>query len=205
MTQQILPMQFFKCDCRKSKHERHGKLRLMILVFFALNGFTKEAFSQDTDWNCESDQNGSWLCGINTTEVKEAYMPPNKNSQTEIDPSEPRVAPTNNLDWLEESHMSNVQKERLTENCCGAYIEPTRNYPDSDLDPKDAALRFSASKTEAFNENVAILEGDVQISQGYRQVRSDLAVMDQSSRNVSLTGNVPVSYTHLTLPTICSV
>ena len=190
MTQQILPMQFFKCDCRKSKHERHGKLRLMILVFFALNGFTKEAFSQDTDWNCESDQNGSWLCGINTTEIKEAYMPPNKNGQTEIDPSEPRVAPTNNLDWLEESHMSNVQKERLTENCCGAYIEPTRNYPDSELDPKDAALRFSASKTEAFNENVAILEGDVQISQGYRQVRSDLAVMDQSSRNVSLTGNV---------------
>ena len=171
-------------------HAKHDNLLLILLVFFALNGFVTETLSLDADWSCESDQNGSWLCGINATSVQEAYKPPNRSYETKIDPSEARVAPTNNLDWLEESDMSIAQKARLTENCCGAYIEPKRNYPDSDLDPEDAALRFSAGKTEAFNENVAILEGDVQISQGFRQVRSDLAVIDQNSRNVSLTGNV---------------
>ncbi len=170
--------------------EKHAKLSLMLFVFVVFIGSAKEAFSQDTDWSCESDQNGSWVCGTNIINIQEAYMPPNRSDRTNRDPSEARVAPTNNLDWLEESNMSTSQKEQLTDNCCGAYIEPKRNYTDSELDPEDAALRFSASKTEALNENIAILEGDVQISQGFRQVRSDLAVIDQKSRNVALTGNV---------------
>ena len=170
-------------------HEKHAKLSLMLFVF-VLFGPAKETFSQNADWSCESDQNGLWMCGANIINIEEAYMPPNSSNRANRDPSEARVAPTNNLDWLEESNMSTSQKEKLTDNCCGAYIEPERNYTDSELDPEDAALRFSASKTEAFNENIAILEGDVQISQGFRQVRSDLAVIDQKSRNVSLTGNV---------------
>ena len=95
-----------------------------------------------------------------------------------------------NLDWVEVDQMNEEQLQTVASNCCGAYIEPQRTYPDADLDPEQASLLVNANTTETLADNVALLDGDVQISQGYRQIRSNSARIDQTNRTVVLEGNV---------------
>ena len=122
--------------------------------------------------------------------ARTAYQPPGNAARQALEPSDDGGARSDNLDWVEAVDMNPEQRATVAANCCGAYIEPARQYADSDLDPEQAALRFSATKTDAIDNQSAVLEGDVQISQGYRQVRSDRASIDQQSRKVSLEGNV---------------
>ena len=103
---------------------------------------------------------------------------------------EPRVAEVRNLDWVKEGQMTEEQRRKVADNCCGAYIEPERDYPDADLNPEQASLLVNANTTETLPDNVALLDGDVQISQGYRQIRSNSARIDQTNRTVVLDGNV---------------
>ena len=107
-----------------------------------------------------------------------------------VNPDEPRVAAVRNLDWVEANQMTSEQRLQIANNCCGAYIEPERQYPDADLNPKQASLLVNANTTETLADNVALLDGDVQISQGYRQIRSNSARLDQTNRTVVLEGNV---------------
>ena len=57
-------------------------------------------------------------------------------------------------------------------------------------DPDKSPLRVNALSTEAQSDSVAILEGDVNIAQGYRQLRSNSAIVDQENRRITLIGNV---------------
>ncbi|MDG1310734.1 MAG: LPS-assembly protein LptD [Porticoccaceae bacterium] len=146
---------------------------------------------QPFQWSCSADTSGDWLC-IEEAISSENLVPRPARSfvQKASNPEEPRLATVRNLDWVEEPEMTPEQRAALDENCCGAYIEPTRDYPDADIPPEQASLRVNANSTEAMQDDIALLEGDVQISQGYRQVRSDSAVVNQVNRQVVLEGNV---------------
>ena len=133
-------------------------------------------------WNCEATLNGQWRCGRTLAE--------SASTEAQQRAEGPMVTPSNNLDWVATTDMTEHQKAKVSANCCGGYVEPERNYPDAELNPAQSAIRFSANSTEALDNNVAVLEGDVQVSQGYRQVRSDRAYIDQKSRKVILQGNV---------------
>ena len=100
------------------------------------------------------------------------------------------VSASTNLDWIPKAELPVGRQNSIAAHCGGAYIEPRQQYPYSKLDPAKAAIEFSAKKTESLDPHRAKLEGDVQISQGYRQVRSDEAIFDQESRKVSLDGNI---------------
>ena len=145
-------------------------------------------------WNCAAGPEGNWLCteqepqSIATTRGKRPAR--SLNSRRPADPEEPRVAKVLNLDWVEEQDMTPEQRLAVDPYCCGAYLEPERNYPDADMDPDQASLRVNANTTEALEGNIALLDGDVQISQGFRQVRSDTARINQNNRQVILEGNV---------------
>ena len=91
-----------------------------------------------------------------------------QSSKSEIpgENEQPRLAPVNNLDWVEKQHMTPNQKALVAKYCCGAYIEPKRNYQDANQDPDQAPLRVNALNTAAQSDSVALLEGDVNISQG---------------------------------------
>ena len=86
-----------------------------------------------------------------------------------------------NLDWVKAQAMTDEQRSKLAANCCGAYIEPQHDSQDANLKMEDAPLRIKAISTEAPSDSVAILEGDVQISQGNREVRSRYAKVDKST------------------------
>ena len=94
------------------------------------------------------------------------------------------------LDWVKKEHMNPEQQALVAKFCCGAYIEPDRTYQDADKHPDESALRVNAISTEAQSDTVAILEGDVNIAQGYRQIKSNSALVDQENRRITLIGNV---------------
>jgi LPS-assembly protein len=112
-------------------------------------------------------------------------------SQDQLEITEqPILVPSNNLDWVKKDNMTPEQQASVAKFCCGAYIEPKRDYPDADKHPDESSLRVNALSTEAQSDSVAILEGDVNIAQGYRQLRSNSAIVDQENRRITLIGNV---------------
>ena len=102
----------------------------------------------------------------------------------------PKPIINDSLDWVQAADMTAQQRQQFGRRSCGAFIEPLRDNEDADVDMQDAPLRVTADSTNASSDKVAVLEGDVQISQGYRQIKSDFAIIDQNAQTVSLQGNV---------------
>ncbi len=166
----------------------------LVLAALAVAPFAPAAAQElASEWNCSADASGDWLCierALDPIATSATPRPARSLTRQVANPDEPRVAIVRNLDWVEQVDMSPDQRAELDANCCGAYVEPSRNYPDAELAPEKASLRVNANSTEAMNDDIAMLEGDVQISQGYRQVRSDSATVNQADRQVTLQGNV---------------
>ncbi|MEH6544531.1 MAG: LPS-assembly protein LptD [Porticoccaceae bacterium] len=153
-----------------------------------------ESPAKNTQWACRVGSEGGWVCEEQDVSGPVYHRPPHRStarSAAKAKPpaDEPRVKVTRNLDWVDESALTAEQKQAASPGCCGAYIEPPRTYEDSDLNPENAPLRASADATETVG-NTATLTGDVQVSKGYRQVRSDKAVVDQDASTVLLENNV---------------
>ena len=94
------------------------------------------------------------------------------------------------LDWVKREQMSAEEQSRIPQFCCGGYQQPLVKTDEAMQNPSEAPLRVSALKTETGRDSIAILEGDVSISQGFRQITSDHALVDQKNRHISLSGNV---------------
>ncbi len=152
------------------------------------------SFAEDlthNEWNCSSDPNGSWVCTEQTVAGRGYKRPQRPEAEPAPEDEGPRVRLARNLDWVYEEDMTVEERKLLSPGCCGAYIEPKREYPDADLNPDEATLRVASASTEVEQEtNIAHLEGNVQLTQGYRQVRSDRASVDQERRTIELEGNV---------------
>ncbi len=159
------------------------------------NNSQPAANSSHSEWRCNTTPTGDWSCAEYSVPGP-AYPKPlhrHLKRRTSVAKTtttkEPVLNTPRNLDWVDEKELNEAQKQRLTDDCCGRYVEPPRDYPDAELNPDDAPLRASSISTEA-QDNVATMRGDVQISQGYRQVRSDTATLNQDARTATLAGNV---------------
>jgi len=148
------------------------------------------------EWRCDTTPDGSWSCKEYAVPGPAFAKPPHRNlkrravaAKAPLKTDERHINAPRNLDWVDETALSDEQKQGLADGCCGRYVEPPRDYPDADLNPDDAPLNASATSTEA-QDKVATMKDDVQISQGYRQVRSDTAILDQEERTATLEGNV---------------
>jgi LPS-assembly protein len=171
-------------------------LGCLLALVMSLGSTSTMAQEQESHplWDCSAGPMGTWQCVEKAPTiggVARGKRPARSlNRQRRANPEEPRVARALNLDWVEEQDMTLEQRLVLDPNCCGAYIEPQRDYPDANTDPDEASLRVNANTTEALEGNIALLDGDVHISQGFRQVRSDSARINQNNRQVTLEGNV---------------
>ena len=94
------------------------------------------------------------------------------------------------LDWVAEKYLTDEQKQQLGNSCCGLYIEPKADYADATLKPEDAPIRASADRSEYLNANEARLQGDVVITQGYRQMQADQITLNQAAEQATLEGDV---------------
>ena len=106
--------------------------------------------------------------------------------ESTVDPSQVK----RDLDWTDRQEMDAEQQAKIPRFCCGAFLEPQSEGKESAQDPSEAPLRVSALSTETGKGSAAILRGDVSISQGFRQITSDLALIDQENRQINLSGNV---------------
>lgn len=153
------------------------------------------ANSSHIEWRCDTTATGDWSCAEYTAPGPVYDKPPHRNLKRRAalakaaTKKEPLLNTPRNLDWVDETALKEEQTQSQTDGCCGRYVEPPRTYPDAELNPDDAPLRASSTSTEA-QDNVATMKGDVQISQGYRQVRSDTATLNQDARTATLAGNV---------------
>ncbi|WP_461480969.1 LPS-assembly protein LptD [Porticoccus sp.] len=162
-----------------------------------LSGFliATPAVAQNADshvqWECRADASGAWACG-ETVMPGRVFPRPARPEPVETPPADggPQVQLARNLDWVDEESLSEAEQEKISSGCCGAYIEPPRDYPEGGMDPADAPMRVASETTEVEQENIAHLRGKVQLTQGYRQVRSQNATVNQSARTVDLDGDV---------------
>ena len=158
-------------------------------------GEPQPAVNSHIEWRCDTTATGSWSCAEYTAPGPAYAKPPHRNIKRRAavaktaTKKEPLLNTPRNLDWVDETALNEEQKQSQTDGCCGRYVEPPRDYPDAELNPDDAPLRASSTSSEA-QDNVATMKGDVQISQGYRQVRSDTATLNQGARTATLEGNV---------------
>ena len=176
---------------------RSSCLYIVFISFIIL--FSQQSLAETTNtylqWECATGDDGKWICSQQSVLGNE-YPRPNKIETFSVAEEEienetvTQVKKANNLDWIDEEDLALEQLASRTSGCCGAYIEPERNYPDSNLEPEDAPLRVASESTELIQDNVAYLKGDVNITQGYRQARSDTATVDQINRTVDLEGDI---------------
>lgn len=168
-------------------------LALQLATPLLLAGKLSLAADQDNgashkEWRCHGAE-GNWRCEQITVPGRRYSRP--FHPEPAADPEAgPQVRQARNRDWIPEEQLTSEERQKMLPGCCGAYIEPKRNYPDSELPPEEASLRVSASSTEVLQEGVARLDGSVQVNQGYRQLRSQKATVDRNKRRIELSGQV---------------
>ena len=94
------------------------------------------------------------------------------------------------LDWVKLRQVPEELRDRRCENCDGRYIDPLadqKNGPEPDLADIEASARSSEMRG-----NQVFLEGGVRVTQGYRQLSSDRAIIDRVERTAVLEGNIEV-------------
>lgn len=160
------------------------------------SGTIQLASAQDDNslWDCHAD-NGKWACQAKPN--PESYQRPQRSNVLLGGRKGPAgsadatsVHSYHPLDWVPEEQLSEEQRKSLSPGCCGAFVEPMRDDAEAQLAPEGAPLRLSADSTEAMQETSAILEGDVKMIQGYRQLEADKAMVDRGTSTAELDGNI---------------
>lgn len=140
-------------------------------------------------WRCQATAEGGWQCG---------NVPPTEGLGTRfVKPEPPTYSTTEDaslsieqkLDWVPRQALSDEQHLETPNYCSGRYVEP--DYVDADqrtLDPATQPLKGSAASSTTDEHGVTTLSGNVVINQGYRQVKSDQAVLDRDAGTADFEG-----------------
>jgi len=92
------------------------------------------------------------------------------------------------LDWVPAAEVPLALRDLECELCTGRYIDPLEDA-DRDADPNDADIEAWAESTELKGDTVQF-SGGVTVTQGYRQFVGDSAVINEETREATLTGDV---------------
>ena len=92
------------------------------------------------------------------------------------------------LDWVPAAEVPLALRDLECELCTGRYIDPLEDA-DRDADPNDADIEAWAESTELKGDTVQF-SGGVTVTQGYRQFVGDSAVINEETREATLTGAV---------------
>ena len=99
--------------------------------------------------------------------------------------------PSETFDWLHRQDMTAEQQSHLGLDTCGAFIDPTYDFDNKTTALEREPLRVNADSTRSVaSGHIVNLEGQVEISQGNRQLQSDKAQIDHKGGKVILEGNI---------------
>jgi len=183
------------------------KTPLLLTLGLLTGGAMLPANAQDThqdsryEWRCSPAGDG-WQC----REVKAngaAYQRPthvtrhsaasakqSSNTDSAKRADLPRDLNAAQVDWVKAENLTEQQRREIAQGCCGRYIEPVRSDADAQLDPASAPLRADADSSELLQNSLAILKGDVRLSQGSRLLQADSAELDQANNTAKLSGQI---------------
>jgi len=99
-------------------------------------------------------------------------------------------ADPNELDWVPRSELTEAQLAECPAACKGAYVNPAAN---GSVDPSQAPIEGLADFSEIDTANeTAILEGNVEFTQGFRQLRAERVKIDRGQASLSLDGDISI-------------
>lgn len=94
------------------------------------------------------------------------------------------------LDWVPRAELTEAQLANCPAACKGAYINPVENSP---IDPSQAPIEGLADFSEIDTANeTAVLEGNVEFTQGFRQLRAERVEIDRAQGSLSLDGDISI-------------
>lgn len=96
------------------------------------------------------------------------------------------------LDWVPIKELTEEQMQQLRPGCCGAYIAPQRDDPEAQLEPAQAHIRVEADRAERNAAELMTLEGDVQLTQGYRSLQAECLRYDRASEEAEAEGQIVI-------------
>lgn len=76
-----------------------------------------------------------FLYAISTSANTETIISEPVSANIADNKEQPRLSLSDNLDWVKKQDMTPEQQSLVAKFCCGAYIEPKRDYQDSDKHP----------------------------------------------------------------------
>ncbi|HVL02136.1 MAG TPA: LPS assembly protein LptD, partial [Dongiaceae bacterium] len=100
------------------------------------------------------------------------------------------------LDWISPEEIAAMPPEQRpvhTGMCDGVYVSPIVASPAVEIgDPADSKVFATSDQFDTTTNGRLILQGDVQIRQGNRELHSDTVQLDRISRETELQGNVMI-------------
>lgn len=106
------------------------------------------------------------------------------------------IAQRHVLDWVPLAELSSEQRQSLPPGSCGAYIAPVRSDPEATTYPDQAPLRALSDQTVMDESNPegskVLLLGDVEVQQGYRQIKAQRAQFDEASGVLTAEGPIEI-------------
>ncbi|WP_298635620.1 LPS assembly protein LptD [uncultured Umboniibacter sp.] len=95
------------------------------------------------------------------------------------------------LDWVPLSALSAQQLATVRSRCCGAYIPPAEYLAVVENNSANMQLLAGSDTSRLEDEgNTSVMEGNVFVRQGARQLTADIARINQSENRAELSGNV---------------
>jgi LPS-assembly protein len=99
-------------------------------------------------------------------------------------------AEASRLDWVPRAELTEEQLKDCPAACNGAYVNPAK---DGTADPGQATIEGLADSSEINTaDETALLEGNVEFTQGYRQLKADRVEIDRGQGSIQLEGAVSI-------------
>ena len=99
------------------------------------------------------------------------------------------------LDWVPLSKLSQEQRQQLPAGSCGAYISPLNASDSQSVNPAQAPVYASSNSAETTGDNTnknITLVGDVVVTQGYRQLMTERATINQTAGTMDADGELVI-------------
>ena len=142
-------------------------------------------------WRCQASADGGWQCGsvAPADGLGSRFVRPERQTYTELTDTVTTSTAPQKLDWVPRQALTDEQLGETPNYCAGRYVEPAYVTPEQRrLDPSSQPLQGSADSSSTSEGGVTTLSGDVVLTQGYRQIKSDLAILDREANTADFAG-----------------
>lgn len=167
------------------------KFTLLSALMISASLSAATADNSSNRWQCRASSDGSWQCG----DIKPAdglgtrFIAPQRAPAVTPEASTPAQIAAQKLDWVPRQALNETQLQATPGYCSGRYVEPA--YVDAEQraqDPANQPMKGAAQTSKTDKNGITTLTGDVVISQGYRQIKSDKAVLNRDASTADFEG-----------------